>query len=153
MKPHEWGAAFKKLLEERGVKTGQGARNDRTSAKVAEVAKEVGVPERTAQRRLEQAKLYESLPPAKLRAEDARKWTQAKVAAALGVAQQTVSDWFDDATNRKSPNGCAPDARVKVNPRAKPAIAARVAACMPRSISRTILRSACNLLVSGCSRP
>ena len=32
---------------------------------------------------------------AKLRGEDAKKWTQAKVAEALGVDQATVSRWFD----------------------------------------------------------
>ncbi len=58
---------------------------------------------------------------------------QAKVAAALGVDQSTVSDWFGNSstTNMGSHNGCTPksvlDSRVKVNPTLKPQIAADVA--------------------------
>src|SRR3990167_9021170 len=53
MEPYQWGLAFKKLLEVRGVGRGQGKRNDKaTSATVAEVAKETGIPERTAEYRL-----------------------------------------------------------------------------------------------------
>ncbi len=62
-----------------------------------------------------------------LRAEDAKRWTQAAVAAVLGVARETVRDWF---TTRETNGGSAnafsppkpkpvPDARVKVDPRAK----------------------------------
>lgn len=55
----------------------------------------------------------------KLRAGDAGKWSQAKVATALGVAQQTVSDWF--ATNTGAGKGSQrPDSRVKVAPERKP---------------------------------
>lgn len=50
--PVSWARAFAQLLEVRGVQRAQGARNDRTSATVAEVAKELGVPERTARRRM-----------------------------------------------------------------------------------------------------
>lgn len=50
--PIAWAEAFEKLLALRGVKRGQGARNGRTSATVAEVAAEAGVPERTARHRL-----------------------------------------------------------------------------------------------------
>ena len=39
----------------------------------------------------------------KLRSEDEKKWTQAEVAKALGVGQQTVSDWF--RTNTGAGNG------------------------------------------------
>lgn len=57
MGPVSWGEAFQKLLEVRGVQTGPGARNDRrTSATVAEVAEELGVPERTAYYRVQVAK-------------------------------------------------------------------------------------------------
>jgi predicted transcriptional regulator len=70
---------------------------------------------------------------AKLREEDPKKWTQAKVAAALGVAQQTVSDWFPKATtDTGSGNGCKPpprpDARTKLNPAAKQDVVAQVEA-------------------------
>jgi len=52
--PITWAEAFERLLEVRGVDRGRGARNDKseTSATVAEVAKEIGVSERTARRRL-----------------------------------------------------------------------------------------------------
>lgn len=51
-----WGDAFQRLLSHRGVETGQGARNDkRTSDTVSEVAKELGVNERTARRRVKAA--------------------------------------------------------------------------------------------------
>lgn len=48
----DWAEAFTRLLEERGIERGQGTRNDLTSATVAEVAAELGVAERTAERRL-----------------------------------------------------------------------------------------------------
>lgn len=62
MKSHQWGSAFKMLLELRGVKRGTGTRNDTTGATVAQVAEELGVPHRTAKKRLELADAYESLP-------------------------------------------------------------------------------------------
>lgn len=61
--PLVWGRAFAKLLERRGVRTGQGARNDKaTSDTVSEVATELGVHERTARRRLKMAETFEALP-------------------------------------------------------------------------------------------
>ena len=53
--PIGWAKAFDQLLIARGVARGQGARNDRTSASVAEVALELGVSPRTARYRLELA--------------------------------------------------------------------------------------------------
>ena len=59
--PVAWAEAFRQLAEVRGVKLGQGARNDRTSDSVSEVgrpadlsalATELGVNPRTARRRL-----------------------------------------------------------------------------------------------------
>ena len=50
------------LLAERGVERGKGKRNDMTSATVAEVAAELGVPQRTAERRLSQADKFEAMP-------------------------------------------------------------------------------------------
>jgi transcriptional regulator with XRE-family HTH domain len=69
----------------------------------------------------------------KLRQEDKKKWTQAKVAAALGVSQQTVSDWFPKATtDTGSGNGCKPpprpDARTRLNAAAKRDAVAQVKA-------------------------
>jgi hypothetical protein len=58
--------AFKKLLALRGVKRGKGG--DRKSTPklgvdtVAKLAKELGVPLKTAEKRLAQADAYESLP-------------------------------------------------------------------------------------------
>src|SRR5260370_23501854 len=60
--PVRWGQAFVLLLQERGVQTGQGARNDlATSATVAEVAQELGVAHRTAYHPLNLAKPHASL--------------------------------------------------------------------------------------------
>ena len=64
---------------------------------------------------------------ANLREADPKKWTQQAVGALLGVARNTVSDWFitnvgADNTN-KTPT---PDARVKLNTPAKEVIAVRV---------------------------
>lgn len=72
LKSHQWGLAFKRLLDLRGVKTSRGpkGRND-NSATVAEIAGGLGVPTRTAERRLEQADVYESLPPEEQSAVDA----------------------------------------------------------------------------------
>lgn len=51
--PDQWGEMFRTYCEVKGVKTGKGARNDKTSATVAEVAvKEFGVPARTARHRM-----------------------------------------------------------------------------------------------------
>lgn len=52
-----WGEFFVRYAEAKGVQLGQGSRNDRTSATVAEVAQDLGVPERTARFRLEAARL------------------------------------------------------------------------------------------------
>jgi hypothetical protein len=53
-----WGTLFKQLLEARGVKRGQAssaAKRHSKSATLADLAAEVGVPERTARRRLTKA--------------------------------------------------------------------------------------------------
>jgi hypothetical protein len=71
----------------------------------------------------------------KLRQEDAKYWTQQRVADELGVARQTVSSWFTPnakAGNRRSPSkqktSKGPDAKVKLSPEAKKEAAARVIA-------------------------
>jgi N6-adenosine-specific RNA methylase IME4 len=68
--PIRWGLAFRQLLAVRGVAWGQGARNDRTSATVAEVAREVGVPYRTARFRLAQTEAFEEVTAAAQAAPD-----------------------------------------------------------------------------------
>lgn len=71
------------------------------------------------------------LTAAKLRAEDAKKWTQAKVAEALGVAQQTVSDWFPTVRSNTGAGKASkpkPDARTKVTPEGKQKAYERVVA-------------------------
>lgn len=62
--PHEWGGAFKLLLEAKGVDRGQGSRNDTngTCATIAQVAESCGVPVRTAKYRMGQHDTYERLP-------------------------------------------------------------------------------------------
>jgi hypothetical protein len=59
-----WGKGFKKLCEERGANLGGKGGGDpkKHSATVAGCAKEVGVTERTAFRRIAQANTYEALP-------------------------------------------------------------------------------------------
>jgi len=61
-----------------------------------------------------------------LRESDPKKWTQKAVADVLGVAQQTVADWF--TTNTGAGNGCTIDARVKLTPDEKQAAVDRVLA-------------------------
>lgn len=76
-----------------------------------------------------------------LREEDAKKWTQKRVAETLGVDRTTVSTWFQaprqtntqTATNATSHTSCnqnkpKPDARVKVSKEQKRQIAERVIA-------------------------
>jgi site-specific DNA-methyltransferase (adenine-specific) len=75
----------------------------------------------------------------RLREENPKKWTQKRVAEVLGVARNTVSTWFpekpsttnvsaDNVSKPTVPSPPKPDARVKINPAAKPAIAAEVKA-------------------------
>lgn len=51
----------------------------------------------------------------RLRTEDAKKWTQSKVAKALGVAQQTVADWLSNNTGAGKATKPKPDARVALS--------------------------------------
>ena len=62
----------------------------------------------------------------RLRESDPKRWTQREVATVLGVARQTVTDWFGH--NAGSGNVSIPlfDARVKVPPQKKPDVAVRV---------------------------
>jgi hypothetical protein len=72
------------LLEERGIKAEQGARNDLTSATVAEVAEECGVPKRTAFRRLADVRNFDALP------EPEKEKVRQKKATVRGAARQTA---------------------------------------------------------------
>ena len=60
-----WAHAFEQLLELRGVKRGQGSRNDLTSLSLREVAKEVGVSDKTAEKRLQWADELKDRPELK----------------------------------------------------------------------------------------
>lgn len=64
--PRSWGDAFRKLLEVRGVKTGVGGDRRSEEAKssdtVSDVAREAGVNERTARRRMKLAEDLEGHP-------------------------------------------------------------------------------------------
>jgi len=60
--PVEWGKAFARLLEAKGVERGPGTRNDKTGATVAQVAEEVGVSKRTAYDRLALAEAADKDP-------------------------------------------------------------------------------------------
>jgi hypothetical protein len=62
--PLRWAQAFALLLELRGVRRGQGARNDLTSDTMSEVAAEVGADLRMAERRLAQFDQFVELPEA-----------------------------------------------------------------------------------------
>ena len=63
-----------------------------------------------------------------LREEDAKRWTQKRVAEALGVSHQTVSLWFGSNSSAGITSKPKPDARVKVPPERKPEIAERIEA-------------------------
>lgn len=55
-----------------------------------------------------------------------KTWTQKRIAETLGVARETVRDWFmPNGGSAKTHN--TTDSRTKVNPKAKPVIADRVA--------------------------
>lgn len=92
LKPHQWGLAFQRLLELKGIPTGQGKVNQHTraSATVAEAAAELGVPERTARRRLELAGAYEALPAAEKEAVDSGEVSPAS--AARKLKQKTMRE-------------------------------------------------------------
>lgn len=62
MGPVAWGKAFKAYTRLIGVEEGSGARNDRTSTTLGEVASEAGVSENTARRRMSLASDLEAYP-------------------------------------------------------------------------------------------
>ena len=69
---------------------------------------------------------------AEMRELDPKHWTQKRVAEVLGVARETVRNWFStkSGSNGQQANTSKPkpDARVKVPPERKPEIAERIAA-------------------------
>jgi DNA-binding transcriptional ArsR family regulator len=59
---HERGRIYKVLLEQRGVKRTRGPKfQDGNSATVAEIASDLGIPQRTFERHLAAADAYEQL--------------------------------------------------------------------------------------------
>ncbi len=90
MEPHEWGMAFKMLLEERGVKRGKpgpklpkstDAETVSASVNIGDVAAELGVDDRTARNRMKAADDYESLTASEKKAIDSKETTITKVKA------------------------------------------------------------------------
>lgn len=79
--------------------------------------------------RREQSKRQQAIA-VMLREEDPKRWTQAKVAAELGVSQKTVSVWLGHSIPRN--NVSKPDARVKVSPQAAQQAVAEVKAGKPK---------------------
>ena len=57
-----------------------------------------------------------------MREEDPKKNTQARVAALLGVARETVRDWFGTNGGDANTSAPAPDARVVVSVDARPVV-------------------------------
>jgi N6-adenosine-specific RNA methylase IME4/predicted transcriptional regulator len=64
----------------------------------------------------------------KLRTEDAKKWTQKRVAATLGVSQKTVSMWWDTSIIPSNISSKRPDARLKLPRKMRDELVARVEA-------------------------
>ena len=60
-----------------------------------------------------------------LREQDAKQWTQQRLASMSGVSRQAVAKWFD-GNNATGCNASKPDARVKLNQDAKDDVAVRV---------------------------
>lgn len=71
----------------------------------------------------------------RLREEDAKRWTQKRVAESLGIARETVRDWFgeSDIPDGETAKGNKPDARIKLPKEAKEEIAERVEAGEPQA--------------------
>ena len=95
--------------------------------KVAHVLKSASVHRNLSPAQQADVRKAKKKAAAALRKEDPKKWTQSRVAVALGVARSTVEMWFL-RSNDKGVKTSKPDARVKVNPKHKPIIAKRVQA-------------------------
>jgi hypothetical protein len=116
--PVAWAHAFRQLAERRGIRIGQGARNDRTSATVAEVgdsktladfrtvaqgkgvgvlARELGVPPRTARRRLRLAAALEDHPDL------AAKVDSGEIDARKAAEQIRIANWRKRAEQAPPP--------------------------------------------------
>jgi site-specific DNA-methyltransferase (adenine-specific) len=99
--PIRWAEAFEVLLEARGIRRGQGARNDEiTSATVAEVADEVGVPDRTARHRLALLDRLEELP--------------ADLQDKIWAGDLTLTEAERDVRHRERPGMTLPDGVYRV---------------------------------------
>ncbi len=76
-----WGQAFSMLMKERGIETRTGPKGKAAAditATVAEIAKELGVSDRTARHRVKQADDYEALPTKRREAIDKGETTLGK---------------------------------------------------------------------------
>ena len=79
LEPHEWGKIFKMMLDERGGKRGKGGDRKSTATVAVDtqesLAKELGVPLRTAEHRLALSDAYDKLPTTQRKAVDAGNTT------------------------------------------------------------------------------
>ena len=105
-----WAAAFEQLLEIRGVKRMPGPKGD--AATVAAIAKELGVPERTARCRLEWAGILDSEP--KLREQVRKGELSAKQAIGIVKKKQRKRN-KEQERNRVARRGKGDDATPAAN--------------------------------------
>lgn len=107
--PIRWGQAFGLLLKERGAQTGKGG--DRKSKAtvaldtIAQVASELGVPERTAKDRLRKAREYESLPEPIRKQVDEKQITlsQAKAELKRELKRQELKEKEEAVASQPAP--------------------------------------------------
>ena len=110
--PWKWGAAFKKLLEVRGVSTGRGANQGKDfRQQLPKVAQELGVPERTARHRMRQAEQYEELAPEEREKVDRHEATPAK---ALKERKHRERDELAEKIRKQPPPIKKPGVRYEV---------------------------------------
>ena len=97
-----------------------------------------------------------------LKGDKQKRYSQAKVAAMMGVARETVRDWLADIPNDKSVNASKPDARIKLNKAAKDDVVARVkdeqskrwqkVASIPDALFEQYLSTATDITTAGALR-
>ena len=107
-----WAAAFEQLLEVRGVKRGQGARNDLTSLTVREVAQELDVPIKTVERRLEWAGILDSEP--KLREQVKKGELSAKQAVGIVKKKRRKKNKERERTRAARRGGFSENSQTKI---------------------------------------
>lgn len=112
--PKSWGDSFRELLETRGVKTGSGARNDSTSATVAEVAKERGVSERTARNRMNLAEDLKDYPDV------AEQVDRGEITPLEGRRKVGAAPPKEDAPKQEKPEPSVPKPEAESEPESEP---------------------------------